>query len=151
MKCFRVFCLLGISLLVPMLAINTASAQAVVSGNYYEDKGSSSCSATNACAIVFSQTPRYVLFTDVSCHVFASAGSVYEIYFGVQDVASPPNLSPRRTEYFSAVNTATNDWVVRSKTNFLLGGGAWPVLIAWSTQSGSMGFSCKIVGTLNIP
>jgi hypothetical protein len=147
MKCLRV-----LTLLAALGAASSASAQVVISGNYYEEFSSIACGANSECFLVFSATPQNVFITDVSCRIITSgAAPVSSVIFGVSDFAVGTS-SPRRLEYFIPVNVTANIWVVRSKAGFLFGAGRWPEIIV--TASGTVnttGISCKISGTFVVP
>jgi hypothetical protein len=153
MKCFRVLFLFAVGFFASAPAITTASAQVVVSGNYYEEFKSSSCTLiVNPCFLVFSATPQNVFITDVSCQIISSGpGAVYSTVLGVSD-SDTGNATPRRQEYFIPVSVIANVWSVRSKAGFLFGAGRWPeVIVTASGAVNSMSFSCKISGTFVVP
>jgi hypothetical protein len=152
MKCLRVLGLLGLGLFGSALSIHAASAQVVVSGNYYEEFKSVSCGTANACLLLFSATPQQVFITDVSCQILTTGTApVYDVALAVSDTAAGTG-SPRRVEHVIPVSIIANAWIVRSKIGFLYGGGKWPeIIVGTSGAVSSMSVACKISGTFVVP
>jgi hypothetical protein len=68
MKYSRILCLLAVGFFASASAITTASAQVVISGNYYEESKGVNCNnPTILCGLVFTAVPQNVFITDVSC------------------------------------------------------------------------------------
>jgi hypothetical protein len=146
MKCLRV-----LTLLAALSAASSASAQVVVSGNYYEEERSLTCVSTNIsfCQAVFTAVPQNVLVTDVSCYVLAGA-AVLQAYIGVSDSAGGGNT--RRNSYFPITQMTTNGasiyYAAAFQTNFLFGSGRWPTITIATVGNTTFRLDCKIVGTL---
>jgi hypothetical protein len=153
MKCFRVLCLFAVGFFAFASAITTAPAQAIISGNYYEDIQSNGCNGGNVCLLVFSATPQNVFITDVSCLLIANGAPVYKVVLAVSDFAGG-TLSTRRAEYFVPVGSTANvnAWTVRSKAGFLFGAGKWPqITVGTNGIVTSTDYFCKISGTFVVP
>src|SRR5215216_3668125 len=117
----------GFLWLVPMLG--HASAQVSISGNYYEEVKSNSCTGSStACILAFTATPQLVLFTDVSCS-FALGSQPSHAGFSVSDTAN--GLSRRRTEHFPLQLVSTNNYAAKFKTTFLFGSGKYPTIFVF--------------------
>jgi hypothetical protein len=149
MECVRVFSLLAVALSTSLCA-TTASAQAIISGTYYEERKSVQCSApgNSSCALIFAATPQMVLFTDVSCLIQVN-GPIAQTGFGVNDAPTPGAL--RRIEFFPVQPGNGGYYTAKFKTSFLFGAGKYPTIYWNLTTVGTGQLDCKIVGTLQAP
>jgi hypothetical protein len=151
MNNFRAALLIATGFLVSAGAINTASAQVAISGNYYEETGIAICSSASSCTLELTATPAQVLFTKINCTLTVTNQAVFiqTLTFAVRDVH---NGSQRRTEYLAVpvplLSNGTNFYAVVSPSDFLFGAGRIPTLAANWSAAANGGMSCKVTGRI---
>lgn len=153
MKGFSFSGVLALGILAGVCGTGSASAQPVISGDYYEESTSVICSTLGVCTLNFTATPSTgsrVLVTKLNCLVFRAPGNVHYHLLGIRDTVS---ANARRVEYLPAGVLSTSSdgyrhYALTTQTDFLIAPGKIPSVQAIQDPGSGATLNCKITGRL---
>jgi hypothetical protein len=135
------------------LAIGSAAhAGAIISGTYYEENASNSCSGSVNCSVLFSAIPtgKAVLLVRIACSIRVTTSvQIFRVELGL----SRPSQPPTRFQDLTFVNTGSASalqkfYVVESDPHFLIGAGARPFVRLNTNSNALINMDCHIAGEI---
>lgn len=132
---------------------SAAHAGAIISGTYYEENASNSCSGSINCSVLFTAIPtgKAVLLVRIACSLRATSSvQIFRVELGLSRVGQQPT----RFQDLTFVNTGSASalqkfYVLESDPHFLLGAGARPFVRLNTNSNALINMDCHIAGTTN--